>query len=259
MGDDIVQLAGDACAFPPRRVLEQGAGDGLAGGAVLHGLAARPVRGPGPGRRRSERGQQHGGNPGLSQGRGGEREHQEGQGQARGQQLRAVAPEPVQDGQLGQQARDGQRPEGRERQHAGRGDGRRGRRRLGPQETERHRRGQADQHHDHDERPVHAAGARARGQHGPGLGCGERSQERCESGGRVRGGGHSPSRLGPSSAPVAHEAHVRHCRWWSARRRHPWLGIPCPPCEGCASARRPPGQRQRRPLRGVTTSASPVP
>ena len=59
MRDHVVQLTGDARPLPAGRVLHQGAGDGLPGRTVHQRLAARPLRDPGQGGRRGQRGQQH--------------------------------------------------------------------------------------------------------------------------------------------------------------------------------------------------------
>lgn len=54
MSDDVVQLAGDACALTARRVLEQCVDDDLLGGSVFQGLAARPPRDPSQGGHRDQ-------------------------------------------------------------------------------------------------------------------------------------------------------------------------------------------------------------
>ncbi len=114
MGDDIVQLAGDASPFAARRVLEHGARDDLPRGRVRQGLAARPLRHAGQGSRRRQRREQHGEHPRLAARGAGQREHQERRGEHHGQELRAAAAEPIPGDQLRSQARDGQKVEQRE-------------------------------------------------------------------------------------------------------------------------------------------------
>ena len=60
VGHDVVQLTGDACPLPARRVLVQGACVDLPGGTVLGGLASGPPGGPGPRGGQAQRDQQHG-------------------------------------------------------------------------------------------------------------------------------------------------------------------------------------------------------
>lgn len=118
MGDDIVQLTGDACAFLACGVLHEGAGHDLPGGRVLQGLSARPLREPGKGRCRGQRSQQHRTHPEAGVHRSRRREHHERQTDNDGEELGAVAAEAVPGDQLCAAARQRHRLEERERPYA---------------------------------------------------------------------------------------------------------------------------------------------
>ena len=226
MRDHVVQLTGDARPLPAGRVLHQGAGDDLPGGTVHQRLAARPLRDPGQGGCRGQRGQQHDQDVFLGArapgGDGsGQRQHQERHGQGRRQELGrtprglgspatapccAAAAQPVQGDQLRGQARDRQRLEGRERKHARRADSHGGRGR--PEEGQRHRGEQRERAHADQAGRAHPGAGAPRDR----LGHRRQPEQGPGDGGRVRRRGEPPAPFRPSAAPVTCRAHVNHCR-----------------------------------------------
>ena len=117
--DHVVQLAGDPGPFAAGCVLEQGARDDLPGRAVLARLAARPARDPGQAAAGASAGQQERqilgadarrDRPGPSD--------QERQGRAPPPAPVSRGGQPVHADQLRDQAGDGERLEGGQRQHA---------------------------------------------------------------------------------------------------------------------------------------------
>jgi hypothetical protein len=224
VGDDVVQLAGDASPFTARGVLEQRAGDDLPGGPVLNGLAARPPCDPGQGRRRGQRGQQHREDVDLGTSGAGECQHQVRRGENHGQQRRTVPAETIPGDELRRHCGHGQRLESCERQHARPGDGCGARSRLRPEESQRHHGSQGDQA---EYQGVQHGSTRKRGGLRRTLSLRDRlshreqPQQRASDDGSVRSCGDPPCPIGPTAMDVTHEAHVDHCRHWCGARRPP--------------------------------------
>ena len=266
----VVQLAGDAGAFPPRRVLEQGARDDLPGGAVLDRVAAgpavrsRPARPPGRARPAAGPGSwpQNQTRP-SAPGPGTAAHSAAPAGVSRGGRAGtaatscAIRPATV---SVWKPASDTMLAADMMTAAAGR---------PGPQETERQRGGQADQRQDEQgeppsrrcaavERP--AAGERAGHRHPQRLGHREHPEQHSRRDRRVRQRGESP----PRRCPCARASHPLGPRKpLSPLVRQPGVTpgrYPArPSCGGCAGSGLPRRSGGARPLCGVTTPAAVLP
>ena len=251
VGDNVVQLAGDAGAFPAGHVLDQRAGDDLPGSAVLRSLAAGPPRGPGPAPPPGPaRPASTAGDPGP-QGR-----------PAPAPGTAAPAPRPAavtrcrpsryNSTSCATRPGDGQRVKGRERQHARGTDRHRGRRRVCPQQPERQRGEQREQHEGDLQIPA-ARPAIARGV-GDRLG---RPRPRLAAF-RPRRARAGPWPAAAAPRPSRRASHLPGPRQplssLAAASASPAAGIPPSLARGMRQGRCPSRQRRRRRLAGVTTA-----
>ena len=206
------------------------------GGAVLGGLAAGPPGGPGPRRRRAQRGQQHGEDPGLGAA---------GPASASTRNGSAEAPRPAAVSRCGRagtgrpaarSAGHGQRVEGREGQHARRGRPPPRPPPGAPTGAQRQRGEQREQHEGDLQIPPRVRRCRPRAARSPGPPASHR-QQRSGHGGRVRGRGDPPQRARPSrprQSPARSTSAI--VARWPASVRPPGQASGRPSRGGCAAA-----------------------
>ena len=144
----------------------------------------------------------------------------------------AVPAEPVQDDQLCDQARDRQRPEDREREHAGRADGHGGRGR--PEKRQRHRGARGERAHADQAGHAHPGARRLRAIASVMAASASRAPATAGACGASGTAAIRRAHCGPSAAPVTCCAHVAHCRRPAGAWRHPGRGYRRPSCGGSA-------------------------